>query len=433
MKVKVLTSQELEKEFLHKIVNRWKQTESKIFNAVQKIITDVRNEGDSALIRYTREFDDANFGHSKLKVSNEDVQKAYSKLRKREIEALKRAAESITRFHGKQIEKEWFFETSDGVIVGQTTRSLSSVGVYAPGGKATYPSSVLMCTIPAKVAGVERVAVCSPPSLSGDVHPAIFVAADIGGATEIYRVGGAQAIAALAYGTETIPKVDKIIGPGNVYVTATKLLVRWDVAIDLPAGPTEIVIIADETADPLIIASDLLAQAEHDANALAILLTTSKDLALKVEKEVKSLLKSTARRENAQSCIEKNSFIIVVKDLDEAVYYANQFAPEHLEILTKKPRRIFGKIRNAGAIFLGRYSPVAFGDYAAGIDHVLPTGGFARTFSGLSVRDFVKTVSFLECSEEGCLNLKEVAVTLAKLEGLDGHVKSISMREGKIK
>jgi histidinol dehydrogenase len=255
------------------------------------------------------------------------------------------------------------------------------------------------------------------------------VAADIAGATDFYRIGGVQAIAAMAYGTETVPKVDKIVGPGNIFVTAAKMQVSRDVAIDLPAGPSEILIIADDTANPSVIASNLLAQAEHDPNVWTILLTTSESLAFAVEKEVKAQLELLSRKEIAESSIQTRGFIVIVKDLEEAVNYANMIAPEHLQILTSAPSKILDSVQNAGAVFLGEYSLVAFGDYSAGMNHVLPTGGYAKTYSGLSARDFVKTISFLKCNEEGYLNLKKTTITLAKLEGFNGHAKSVSMRE----
>lgn len=427
--MRVLKTKEFEKTILPKIVNRAK-IEKAVLSKVRKIITDVKTEGDSALVRYTRNFDCPNFDMKKLKVSGEEIQEAYKKLGKNEVDALSKAAENIKTFHERQMnEKEWSITTLDGVVVGQVVKTLFSVGVYVPGGKAVYSSTVLMCTIPAKVAGVEKIVLCSPPRADCTIHPAILVAADIGGATEIYKVGGAQAIAALAYGTETIPKVEKIIGPGNIYVTTAKLLVSWDVAIDLPAGPTELLIVADETAEPSIIACDLIAQAEHDARALTILLTPSESLAYKVQEKVKSLLTELPKENPAWQSIGTNCFIITVEDLAEAIRYANVIAPEHIEVLTKNPREKLAKIRNAGAVFLGKYSAVAFGDYSAGTNHVLPTGGYAKVFSGLSVRDFVKAINFVECSEKGYRSLKEITMALARLEGLTGHVKSVLARD----
>jgi len=285
-----------------------------------------------------------------------------------------------------------------------------------------------MCTIPAQVARVKKIVVCSPVGESGNINPALLVAADIAEVTEIYRVGGAQAIAAMAYGTETVPKVDKIVGPGNVFVTAAKLEVSKDVAIDIPAGPSEILIIADETANASFIASDLLAQSEHDSQAWAILLTTSRGLALAVKEQVYKQMESISRIETVKSSIKTGGLIVIVKNIEEAVDYANIIAPEHLQIQTKTPRKVFNKVQNAGAVFLGDYSPVALGDYSAGLNHVLPTGGYAKFYSGLSTMDFVKTINFLQCSRQGYLNLKRTTVTLAKLEGFDGHARSISIR-----
>jgi len=320
-------------------------------------------------------------------------------------------------------------EIAEGVTLGQVTRPLASVGIYVPGGKAAYPSSVLMCAIPAKVAGVKKIIVCSPPGKSGDVNPALLVAVDIAGVSELYRVGGAQAIAAMAYGTGTVPKVDKIVGPGNVFVTAAKLEVSKDVAIDIPAGPSEVLIIADETGKASYIASDLLAQAEHDPQAWAILLTSSEALASAVKEEVYRQMKSLSRTEIINSSIQKRGLIVIVRNIEEAIDYTNMIAPEHLQIQTKNPSEVLSKIQNAGAVFLGDYSPVAFGDYSSGLNHVLPTAGYAKIYSGLSSLDFVKTMNFLQCSKEGYRNLKETAVTLAEMEGFDAHAKSVTIRE----
>jgi len=429
--MKVMTSREFKEEILNQIVNRGKTDFSSISLSVQEIIEAVRKEGDKAVLRYTEKFDNVRLPQPRLKVTKKEIKESYRKLKKNQIESLRKASINIIRFHEEQITDIWSLNVARGVSVGQLTRPLSSVGIYAPGGRASYPSSVLMCTIPARVAGVKRIVVCSPPRTNGDLNPALVVAADLAGATDIYRIGGVQAIAAMAYGTETVPKVDKIVGPGNIFVTAAKLQVSRDVAIDLPAGPSEILIIADSTASPSIIASDLLAQAEHDPNAWAILLTTSKNLAFAVEKEVNAQLELLSRREIAKSSVQKRGFIVIVRNVKEAVNYANTIAPEHLEILTKAPPKVLDGIRNAGAVFLGEYSSVAFGDYSAGINHVLPTGGYAKTYSGLSTRDFVKTISFLECSKQGYSNLKKTAVTLAKLEGFDAHAKSVSIRRRK--
>jgi len=429
--MKVMTSQEFGGEVLNQIVNRGKTDFTSVSSSVQEIIEAVRKEGDKAVLRYTEKFDKVRLPQSKLKVTKNEINESYRKLKENQIEALRKAAINIIRFHEEQISDAWSLKVVRGVTVGQITRPLSSVGIYTPGGRASYPSSVLMCAIPARIAGVKKIVVCSPPRTNGDINPALVVAADLGGATDIYRIGGVQAIAAMAYGTETVPKVDKIVGPGNIFVTAAKMHVSRDVAIDLPAGPSEILIIADDSASPSIIASDLLAQAEHDSNTWTILLTTSQDLAFAVEKEVDAQLELLSRREIAKSSVQKRGFIVIVRDVEEAVNYANAIAPEHLEILTRTPSKVLDGIRDAGAVFLGEYSPVAFGDYSAGMNHVLPTGGYAKTYSGLSTRDFVKTISFLKCSKQGYSNLKETTVRLAKLEGLDAHARSVSMRRGK--
>jgi len=426
--MRILTSQEFKEKILDQVLNRGKADLSSISSSVKKIIMAVRENGDEALLRYTEKFDNVRLTKSKLKVTEKEIEESYEKLETDQIDALKKAALNITRFHETQIKKAWSVETAKGVTVGQVTRPLASVGVYAPGREAPYPSSMLMCAIPARVAGVKKIVVCSPPRKNGDINPSLLVAADIAGATEVYRVGGAQAVAAMAYGTGTVPKVDKIVGPGNVFVTAAKLEVSKDVAIDIPAGPSEVLIIADETANASFVASDLLAQAEHDPRAWAILLATSKDLALAVEEGVFKQLESFARKETVKSSMQTGGLIVLVKNIEEAVDYANLIAPEHLQILTKAPHKVFVKIQNAGAVFLGQYSPVAFGDYSAGLNHVLPTGGYAKFYSGLSTRDFVKTINFLECNKEGYLSLERITVTLAKLEGFNGHARSVSVR-----
>lgn len=427
--MRIVTSQEFRGEILDRVMNRGKVDLSSISTSVRKIITDVRENGDEALLRYTEKFDNICLTRSRLKVTKKEIKESYKKLEKKQIDALKKAAMNIARFHENQIKGVWSLETAKGVTIGQVTRPVSSIGVYTPGGKASYPSSVLMCAIPAQVARVKKIVVCSPPGKGGNINPALLVAVDIAGATEIYRVGGAQAIAAMAYGTETVPKVDKIVGPGNVFVTAAKLEVSKDTAIDIPAGPSEVLIIADETANASFIASDLLAQAEHDPKAWAILLTTSRNLALAVKEEVYRQMEFLSRRETIKSSIQTGGSIVIVKNIEEAVDYANLIAPEHLHIQTKTPHKVFDNIQNAGAVFLGNYSPVAFGDYSAGLNHVLPTGGYAKVYSSLSTRDFVKTINFLQCSRQGYLNLKSMTVALAEMEGFDGHAKSVSIRE----
>ena len=427
--MKVITAQEFEEETLTQVLNRGKADISTIEDSVRKIVADVREEGDKALLRYTEKFDKVRLTASKLKVDEKEIKAAYKKLEKSQVTALRKAAENIASFHKKQLRAKWSMEVAEGVTLGQVTRPLASVGVYVPGGKAAYPSSVLMCAVPAKVAGVEKIVVCSPPRRGGDVDAALLVAADVAGVSEFYRVGGAQAIAAMAYGTGTVPNVDKIVGPGNVYVTAAKLEVNKDVAIDVPAGPSEVLIIADETGNASFIASDLLAQAEHDPQAWAVLLTTSKTLASAVKEQVNRQMSRLSRTDIINSSIQTRGLIVTVNNIEEAIYYSNMIAPEHLQIQTKNPQEVLDKIRNAGAVFLGDYSPVAFGDYSAGLNHVLPTAGYAKIYSGLSSLDFVKTMNFIQCSREGYRKLKETAVTIAEMEGFDAHARSVTIRE----
>jgi histidinol dehydrogenase len=428
-----MSSKEFKATELDKFLARGKSDISSIVSAVKAIIADVKEEGDKALIEYTEKFDNVRLDASRIKVSKKEIEQAYKRLDQKQIDALKKAAKNIACFHKKQFRSKWTMQMSDGVTLGQVTRPLASVGVYAPGGKATYPSTVLMCAVPAKVAGVENVVVCSPPKAGGDVDAALLVAADIAGVSEFYRVGGVQAIAAMAYGTDTVQSVDKIVGPGNVYVTAAKLEVNRDVAIDTPAGPSEVLVIADETANVSYVAADLLAQAEHDPQAWAILLTTSKALASAVEKEISRQMKPLSRTEIIKSSLERGGLIVTVKNLKEAIELTNKIAPEHLQIQTKQPNRILSKIRNAGAVFLGAYSPVSFGDYSAGLNHVLPTAGYAKIYSGLSSIDFVKTMNFMQCNKKGYSSLKETAETIAEMEGFDAHAKAVSIREEKEK
>ncbi len=428
--MRIISSKELKEEGLDKLLDRGKADLSSIVSTVRTIIDDVKKEGDKALLRYTEKFDKVRLTQAKLRVSENEIKEAYTKLDKKQITALQKAADNIAGFHKKQLRAKWTMQNAEGVTLGQVTRPLASVGAYVPGGKASYPSSVLMCAVPAKVAGVRKIVVCSPPSKDGDVDSALLVAADIAGVSEFYRVGGAQAIAAMTYGTSTVQKVDKIVGPGNVYVTAAKLEVNRDVAIDVPAGPSEVLIIADETANASYIAADLLAQAEHDPQAWAILLTPSETLASAVNDEVNRQMKLLSRINIIKSSLQKG-LIVTVRDIEEATELANMIAPEHLEIQTVAPDEVFSKIRNAGAVFLGGYSPVSFGDYSSGLNHVLPTAGYAKIYSGLSSLDFVKTMNFMQCSKEGYRNLKETAVTIAEMEGFDAHAKAVSIREEK--
>jgi len=428
--MKVVSGKEF-KEQSEMFLSRSKTDISSIVSTVRAVIEDVKESGDKALLKYTEKFDNVSLAPEALKVSRNEIERAYRKLDDKQVRALRDAAENIASFHKMQLRDKCTMQTAEGVTLGQVIRPLACVGVYAPGGKAVYPSSVLMCAVPAKVAGVETVVVCSPPGMDGDVSAALLVAADIAGVDEVYRVGGSQAIAAMAYGTGTVQSVDKIVGPGNVYVTAAKLEVNRDVAIDVPAGPSEVLIIADQTANPAFIASDLLAQAEHDPQARAILVTTSQKLAQEVQEQVAKQMEMLSRIDIIKSSLKTGGLIITAEGIDEATEISNMIAPEHLQIQTKAPHKVFSKIRNAGAVFLGSYSPVSFGDYSSGLNHVLPTAGYARIYSGLSSLDFVKTMNFLECTKKGFSSLKETAKTIAEMEGFDAHAKEVSIREDK--
>lgn len=394
---------------------------------VQKIIEDVRKGGDDAVKSYTEKFDGVQL--QELKVKNKEIAEAYGQLDDSTITILQEAAENIRSFHEKQLRPSWMTTEENGSMLGQKVTPLDSVGLYVPGGKAAYPSSVLMNVIPAKVAGVKRIVITSPPDKhTCKIPPAVLVAADIAGAKEIYKVGGAQAIAALAYGTQSIAPVDKITGPGNVYVALAKREVFGDVAIDMIAGPSEIAILADESAIAEEVAADLLSQAEHDEMASSVLVTPSRTVAEKVAEEVQRQLKTLPKYEIASQSIENFGAIYVTETIEEAVETVNNLAPEHLEILTENPMSLLGQIRHAGAIFIGRYSPEPVGDYFAGPNHVLPTNGTARFSSPLNVDDFQKKSSILYYSENALKDNGEKIAAFARLEGLEAHARSIETR-----
>lgn len=384
---------------------------------VRPIISDVRERGDEALIEYTKRFDGIELNY--IRVPDDVVDEAYDEVDDELIDALEVARENIERFHYvTSVERDMRIDFDD-IILGKKYVPLDSAGIYVPGGRASYPSTALMGVIPASLAGVERIAICTPPDKNGRVKPLTLVACDIAGADEIYCVGGAQAIAALAYGTESIGRVDKIAGPGNAYVTAAKLVVQKDVPIDMPAGPSEVLIIADETANPRFVAFDALAQLEHDPLAMAVVLTTSKELAEEVE--------STARKEGAGLNLE-NLKIAVVENVEKAVEISNSIAPEHLVIVCEGGELLLNKVRHAGSVFIGNYSPVAAGDYASGTNHILPTSGFARNFGGVSVETFLKHVTYQIMSPEGLRRIGEAIMRLAESEGMLYHKKSVEER-----
>ena len=399
---------------------------SDVLPAVNEIIMEIGEKGDEALFKYTEKFEGARIDD--LRVSEEEIDAAYDLVEERLLEALSQAADNIFQFHNQQKDRElWMTEVAPGVSVGQKVVPLDSVGAYVPGGRASYPSSALMNIIPAKVAGVSRIAVCTPPKADGSITPLTLVAADMAGADEIYKLGGAQAIAAMGLGTESIERVQKIVGPGNVYVTAAKMLMRGSVEIDFPAGPSEVLILADRTADPGVIAADMIAQGEHDPKSISVLVALDDLLAGAVVEELKIQAAGAARMEIVQQSLD-HSAVLLAADLDEALDFCNAFAPEHLEIITADPMGAFRSIRNAGSVFLGRYTPVAAGDYASGTNHVLPTSGYARTFSGLNVDHFTKKISVQMITDEGLLGLEDTITTLAEAEGLRAHAESVRRR-----
>jgi histidinol dehydrogenase len=396
--------------------------------AVNQIIEDVKLRKDAAIFDYTKRFDKADISSDTIRVTEAEIEEAYSIIDSSIIEVIRKAAANIRTYHAKQKQYSWFDSEPNGIILGQKVTPIGAVGVYVPGGKAAYPSSVLMNVIPAKVAGVERIAMVTPPDKDGKVYAGTLVAAKEAGVTEIYKVGGAQAIAALAHGTESIKKVDKIVGPGNIYVALAKKAVYGHVSIDSIAGPSEILVIADETANPKYVAADLLSQAEHDELASAILVTTSKDVAEQVSNWVDKFVAELSRTEIMQKSLDNYGYILLTDTLDEAIETANEIASEHLEIITKDPFNVMTKIKNAGAIFLGEYSSEPLGDYFAGPNHVLPTNGTAKFFSPLSVDDFIKKSSIISYSKEALEPIYPDIVKFAKAEGLTAHANSIAVR-----
>lgn len=395
---------------------------------VQAIIDDVRERGDEALFEMTKRFDGADLNADNIRVTQAEIDEAYTLVDASLIEVIRKAMTNIRVYHEKQCQYGWFDTTPDGTILGQKVTPLQSTGVYVPGGKAAYPSSVLMNVIPAKVAGVEKIVMVTPPGKDGKVNPGTLVAANEAGADEIYKVGGAQAIAALAFGTASVPKVDKIVGPGNIYVALAKKAVYGYVSIDSIAGPSEILVIADETANPRYVAADLLSQAEHDELASAILVTTSEKLAGEVQKEIEDFTQALSRKAIIEKSLENYGHILIASSIDEAVEIANAIASEHLEIVTANPFEVMTKIRNAGAIFIGENSSEPLGDYFAGPNHILPTNGTAKFFSPLSVDDFVKKSSIIYYSREALAAKKDDIIQFAKAESLTAHANSIAVR-----
>jgi histidinol dehydrogenase len=397
-------------------------------DAVNEIVETVKNGGDAAVFTYTKKFDGADISADNFVVSQEEIEEAYAAVSPEVLDVIHKAIVNIRTYHEKQRQYSWFDSESNGTILGQKVTPLTRVGVYVPGGKAAYPSSVLMNILPAKVAGVEQIVMVTPPGKDGKVNPGTLVAANEAGADIVYKVGGAQAIAALAFGTESIPKVDKIVGPGNIFVALAKKAVYGYVSIDSIAGPSEILVIADETANPRYVAADLLSQAEHDELASAILVTTSEALADQVSKEVDAFVEKLSRKAILEKSLENYGYILIASDLSEAVDIANAIASEHLEIVTKNPFEVMTQIKNAGAIFLGEYSSEPLGDYFAGPNHVLPTNGTAKFFSPLSVDDFIKKSSIIYYSRQALEPVKDDIIKFAESESLTAHANSIRVR-----
>lgn len=417
---------EIPEKEIQALVERGGGELANVNDTVSSILTDVRSEGDAALRKYTQRFDGANI--DAIEVSKDEIEKAYKSIDEDLIKHLEIAASNIRKFHEAQMpDKIWFMQLSPGIELGQKVTALASVGAYVPGGRASYPSTALMTIIPAKVAGVRKVVMCTPPGPDGRVNPLTLAAAKVAGADHVYRVGGVQAIAAMAYGTESVMKVDKIVGPGNVYVTAAKMQIRDMAEIDFPAGPSEVLIIADDSAYPEMIASDMIAQAEHDPQAVSVLVTTSEKLAYKVKEEVLKQAQSTLRKEIVSSSL-KNAAILIADSIEQCVDLSNRFAPEHLEIMTENNNATLENIEHAGSIFVGNYAPVPVGDYASGTNHVLPTAGYARMYSGLNIMHFLKVSSIQRISKEGLATIGDTVISLAEKEGLQAHADAVRIR-----
>lgn len=424
----VSLTKETTKDILEDLLKRSPNNYGNYEAAVAEILDKVRSEGDSALFAYTREFDKTEITKETIRVTKEEIREAYDAVDPALVDVIRKALVNIRDYHERQKQNSWFTSSEEGTMLGQKVTPLQRVGVYVPGGKAVYPSSVLMNIVPAKVAGVDRIVMTTPPGKDGKVNPSTLVAAREAGADEIYKAGGAQAVGALAYGTESIPKVDKIVGPGNIFVALAKKAVYGHVSIDSIAGPSEILILADDSANPRFVAADLLSQAEHDELASAILITTSRKLAEKVSYEVEEFVKVLSRREIIQKSLDNFGYILIAENMDEAIDAANAIASEHMEIVTKNPFEVMLKVRNAGAIFIGEYSSEPLGDYFAGPNHVLPTNGTAKFFSPLSVDDFVKKSSIVYYSREALKKIHKDIEQFASSEQLTAHANSIAVR-----
>ena len=421
-------TEEARTNILENLLKRSPNSYGEFEGRVNEIIENVRANRDAAIFDYTKRFDGADINAENILVTEDEIKEAYEKVDEKLLTVIRKALVNIRKYHEKQRQYSWFDSEESGIILGQKVTALEKVGVYVPGGKAVYPASVLMNIVPAKVAGVKTIVMTTPPGKDGKVNPATLVAAKEAGVDAIYKVGGAQAIAALAFGTESVPKVDKIVGPGNIYVALAKKAVFGFVSIDSIAGPSEIMVLADETANPRFVAADLLSQAEHDEMASAILVTTSRDLAEQVSKEVEGFVAQLSRKEIIQKSLDNYGYILVAESMDEAIATVNEIASEHLELVTKNPFETMTKIRNAGAIFVGEYSSEPLGDYFAGPNHVLPTNGTAKFFSPLSVDDFIKKSSIISYSREALEPIYKDIVQFAECEQLTAHANSIRVR-----
>lgn len=424
----VQLNEETRKNILEDLLKRDPNNYTAYESTVQEIVEDVRKNRDQALFAYTKKFDGADLDSSNIRVTEAEIQEAMSQVDPELLTVMKRAMKNIREYHEKQKQYSWFDSRPDGTLLGQKVTPLSSVGVYVPGGKAAYPSSVLMNIIPAEVAGVPRIVMVTPPDKNGKVNPVTLIAAHLAGATEVYKAGGAQAVAALAFGTESIPRVNKIVGPGNIFVALAKKAVYGHVSIDSIAGPSEILVLADETANPRYVAADLLSQAEHDELASAILVTTSKKLAEEVSRQIEVFLQTLSRRDILEKSLENYGYILVADSMEDAISTANEIASEHLEIVTRNPFEVMTKIQNAGAIFMGEYSSEPLGDYFAGPNHVLPTNGTAKFFSPLGVDDYIKKSSIIYYSREALEPIYKDIETFAEAEHLTAHANSIRVR-----
>ena len=426
MRILKLT-EDTRKDILQNLLKRSPNNYGEFEGRVNAIIEEVRNNRDQAVFNYTKQFDGADINAGNILVTEEEIAEAYEQVDTTLLAVIRKSLVNIKKYHEKQVQNSWF-TTEDGIILGQKVTALATVGVYVPGGKAVYPSSVLMNVLPAKVAGVDRIVMCTPPGKDGKVYPSTLVAAKEAGVDEIYKVGGAQAIAAMAFGTESVPKVDKIVGPGNIYVALAKKAVFGYVSIDSIAGPSEILVLADETANPRYVAADLLSQAEHDEMASAILITTSQKLAEEVSAEIDQFVAELSRKEIIQKSLDNYGYILVADNMEEAIDTVNAIASEHMEIVTADPFHVMTKIRTAGAIFIGEYSSEPLGDYFAGPNHVLPTNGTAKFFSALSVDDFIKKSSIISYSWEALEKVHKDIEQFAECEKLTAHANSIRVR-----